>query len=141
MAVSHKKESINATLTINDHPVRFQLDSAADVNTICQKHVRQHQVSPTTVRLNMWKKTDLKPFGGTVLRVVNPCTSLESEVKFVVVPNGFTNLLGLITIHEECFISSLLNSVIWEKTLAGLMKTPNRKYCHVEKFALQLKIL
>ena len=63
MAVSHKKDSINATLTVNDHPVRFQDDSAADVNTICQKHVRKHQVSPTTVRLNMWNKTNLKPLG------------------------------------------------------------------------------
>ena len=115
MAVSHKKESINATLTVNDHPVRFQLDSAADVNTICQNHVREHQVSPTTVRLNMWNKTNLRPLGETALRVVNPCTSVESEVKFVVVPNGFTNLLGLktiqelgfITINEECFISQL----------------------------------
>ena len=40
---------------------------------------------------------------------------MESEVKFVVVPNGFTILLGLktiqelgfITINEECFISQL----------------------------------
>ena len=63
MAVSHEKESINATLTVNDHPVRFQLDSAADVNTICQKHAREHQVSPTTVRLNMWNKTNLNPRG------------------------------------------------------------------------------
>ena len=107
MALSHEKESINATLTVND--------SAADVNTICQKQVREHQVSPTTVRLNMWNKTNLKPLGETVLRVVNPCTSVESEVKFVVVPNGFTNLLGLktiqelgfLTINEECFISQL----------------------------------
>ena len=116
MAVSHEKESIKATLTVNDHPVRFQLDSAADINTISQKHVREHQVSPTTVRLNMCKKkTNLTPLGETVLRVVNPCTSVESKVKFVEVPNGFTNLLGLktiqelsfITINEECFISQL----------------------------------
>ena len=47
--------------------------------------------------------------------VVNPRTSAKSEVKFVVVPNGFTNLLGLktiqelgfITINEECFISQI----------------------------------
>ena len=108
-------DSINATLTVNDHGVRFQLDSAADVNTICQKHGRKHQVSPTTVRLNMWNKTNLKPLGETVLRVANPRSSVESEVKFIVVPNGFTNLLGLktiqelgfITINEECFISQI----------------------------------
>ena len=95
MAVSHKEDSINATLTANDHDVRFQLYSAADVNIICQKHVRKHQVSPTTVRLNMWNKTNLKPLGEAVLRVANPHTSVESEVKFIVVPNGFTNLLAL----------------------------------------------
>ena len=93
MAGSHKEDSINATLTVNDHDVKFQLDSAADVNTICQKHVRKHQVSPTTVRLNMWNKINLKSLGETVLRVANPRTSVGSEVKFTVVPNGFTNLL------------------------------------------------
>ena len=97
MAVSHKEDSINATLTVNDYDVRFQLYSAADVKIICQKHVRKHQVPPTTVRLNMWNKTNLKPLGETVLRVANPRTSVESEVKFIVVPNGFTNLLGIKT--------------------------------------------
>ena len=42
MAVNHKEESINATLTVNERDVKFQLDSAADVNTICQRHVRKH---------------------------------------------------------------------------------------------------
>ena len=36
MAVNYKEESINASLTINEHEVSFQLDSAAKVNTICQ---------------------------------------------------------------------------------------------------------
>ena len=92
MAVNHKEESINASLTVNERDVSFQLDSAANVNTICQKHVRKHQVSPTTVRLNMWNKTNMKPLGETVLMVVYPRTREKSEVKFVVVPNGFTNL-------------------------------------------------
>ena len=47
--------------------------------------------------------------------VANPRTRAKSEVKFVVVPNGFTNLLGLkiiqelgfITINEKCFISQI----------------------------------
>ena len=115
MAVNNKEESINASLTINEYDVSFQLDSAANVNTICQKHVKKHQVSQTTVRLNMWNKTNMKPLGETVLMVVNPRTRVKSEVKFVVVPNGFTNLLGLktiqelgfITINEECFISQI----------------------------------
>ena len=40
------------------------LTLAADVNTICQ---RQQQVSPITVRLNMWNKTNLKLLGETRL--------------------------------------------------------------------------
>ena len=65
MAVSNGTDSVTATLTLNDIDVKFQLDTAADVNTICQRHVRQHQVSSTTVRLNMWNKTNLKPLGET----------------------------------------------------------------------------
>ena len=115
MVVNHKEESINASLTVNEHDVSFQLDSAANVNTICQKHVRKHKVSPTTVRLNRWNKTNMKPLGETVLMVVNPRVNAKSEVKFVVVPNGFNNLLGFktiqelgfITINEECFISQI----------------------------------
>ena len=85
------------------------------LRTICQNHVRKHPVSPTTVRLNMWHKTNMKPLGERVLMVVNPRTRAKSEVKFVVVPNGFTNLLVLKTIQElgfttiikECFISQI----------------------------------
>jgi len=74
MAVNHGEESITATFSVNEHDVRFQLDSAADVNTICQRHVWKHQVPPTSVRLNMWNKTNLKPLGETVLTIVNSPT-------------------------------------------------------------------
>ena len=92
MAVNYKEESVNASLTVNEYDVSFQLDSDFNLNTICQKHVRKHQVSPTTVLLNMWNKTNMEPLGERVLMVVNPRTRAKSEVKFVVVPNGFTNL-------------------------------------------------
>ena len=72
MAVNNGTDSVTATLTLNDIDVKFQLDPAADVNTICQKHVRQQQVSPITVRLNMWNKTNLKLLGETrlILQIV-----------------------------------------------------------------------
>ena len=53
----------------------------------------------------MWNKTNMKPLVETVLTVVNPGTSAKSEVKFVVMSNGFTNLLGLKTIQELGFIT------------------------------------
>lgn len=60
----------------------------------------------------MWNKINLRFLGEIVLRVVNFCISVEFEVKFVVVLNGFINLLGFkiiqefgfIIINEECFI-------------------------------------
>ena len=53
MAVNNGTDSVTATLTLNNIDVKFELDTAADVNTICRRHVGQHQVSPTTVRLTM----------------------------------------------------------------------------------------
>ena len=57
----------------------------------------------------------MKPLGETVLTIVNSRTGIETEVKFIVVPNGFTNLLGpktiqelgFITINKERFISQI----------------------------------
>ena len=57
----------------------------------------------------------MKPLGESILKNLNSRTSAESEVKFIVVPNGLTNLLslktiqelGFITMHEECFISHI----------------------------------
>ena len=106
---------------------------------------------PTAVRLNMWNKTNLKPLGETILRVVNPCTTVESEVKFVVVPNGFTNLLGLktiqelgfITINEECFISQLNAPQLGDLGEATLRIDENvqPRVLPCRKFPLQLKML
>lgn len=60
----------------------------------------------------MWNKINMKFLGEIVLMVVNFCISVKFEVKFVVVLNGFINLLGFkiiqefgfIIINEECFI-------------------------------------
>ena len=120
MAVKNDGNSIIATLTVNDLDVKFQLDSAADVNTICQKHVRKQQVSPTNTRLNMWNKTDLKPLGETSLVVTNPCSNIQHEIKFVVVPNGFTNLLGLNTIQQLGFVTINNDSFISKVTTPQL---------------------
>ena len=48
---SGSKEAITAVMQVNGCDVRFQVDSAADVNTICQKYVRKTQVKPTSMRL------------------------------------------------------------------------------------------
>ena len=90
ITVKNNGNSIIATLTVNDLDEKFQLNSAADVNTITIQ-----QVSPTNTRTNMWNKTDLKRLGESSLVFTNT----QHEIKFVVVPSGFTNLLGLNTIQ------------------------------------------
>ena len=40
-----------ALVRINECDVRFQLDSAADVNTICAKFVKKHQLLPSKQKL------------------------------------------------------------------------------------------
>ncbi|PFX12101.1 Retrovirus-related Pol polyprotein [Stylophora pistillata] len=112
LATNDEETGVTTNLSINNHIVKFQLDSAADVNTIFHKHVGRKQVSPTNIRLNMWNKTNLKPLGETSLTTTKPSDNTQHEVKFLVVPNGFTNFLGLNTIQELGFITINCNAFI-----------------------------
>ena len=67
-------KEVTAVMTVNDCDVRFQLDSAADVNSLSQCHVRKELCKPTKVRLNMWNKTNMKSLGEADLTVINPRT-------------------------------------------------------------------
>ena len=97
----------------------------------------------------MCNNTSLKPLGETRLKVKNPHTSSESEIKFIVVPNGFTNLLGLntiqelgfITINKECFISQVSTPLVGDLGEATLRidESVPTKYCLVGKFLLPFK--
>lgn len=102
---SGRKDRVTALMKVNDCNVRFQLDSAADVNTICQQHVRKEQVKPSTTRLVMWNKSKMKPLGEACLQVFNPQTEQTMPVTFTVVQNGLTNLLGLSTVRSMGLIT------------------------------------
>ncbi|XP_060077956.1 uncharacterized protein LOC132557483 [Ylistrum balloti] len=97
---SKPRQNVSACMIVNEQEVRFQLDSAADVNTINQKFVRKTQVRPTSITLKMWNKSDLKPLGEADLEVTNAKTGEAHNVTFVVVPNGLMCLLGLQTVQE-----------------------------------------
>ncbi|XP_077968210.1 uncharacterized protein LOC144422187 [Styela clava] len=71
---------ITALMEVNNYEVRFQIDSAADVNTICEKYVRKDQIRPTTDNLVMWNKTKMKPLGETILKVKNPRNDEVAEM-------------------------------------------------------------
>ncbi|VDH99725.1 Hypothetical predicted protein [Mytilus galloprovincialis] len=110
-----ESKNISALMNVNDCDVRFQLDSAADVNTICKRYIRKEQVKPSTITLRMWNKTPMKPIGEVHLKLINPKNGDETMATLVVVPNGHMNLLGLetirrmglITVNDDRFIAKV----------------------------------
>ena len=102
-------------MIVNNQEVRFQLDSGADVNTLCERYVYKDQVRPTPVKLKMWNKSEVVPLGQTHITVTNPKNGLKTDVQFIVVPNQLSCLLGLETLQKmnllevkhESFIASV----------------------------------
>ena len=94
--------------------MRFQLDSAADVNTICARFVKEHQLLPSKQKLTMWNGSTMRPLGEAVLDVVSPENEQSAAVHFTVVDNSYTCLLGvntvqalgLVTVNKHAFIAS-----------------------------------
>ena len=111
----HKR--VTAVMQVNGCEVRFQLDSGADVNTICQKFVKKSQVKSTSQKLIMWNKSKVTPLGQVTLEILNPKNTQVSEANFIVVQNDFSCLLslntvqemGLFTINKENFIAEVSN--------------------------------
>ena len=107
--------ALTALSEVNQCKVRFQIDTGAQVNTICQKLVRKEQVRPTSKTLIMWNKTNVKPVGETLLEVINPKTKCIHSINFIVVKNSFNCLLGLstvqtlnlVTVNDDCFIAKV----------------------------------
>ena len=77
---SSRKPRETALMFVNGCEVRFQLDSGAEVNTICQKYVKKEQVKPTDTKLTMWNSTKLAPLGKVKLKVTNPKNKEVQEV-------------------------------------------------------------
>ena len=113
--VTTNKQRMTALLLINGMNVRFQVDTGADVNIICQKYVRREQCFLTKQKLVMWNGTEMIPKGEATLITENPKTKEVKEIKFTVVDNKFACLLSLntskelkiITVNEQNFIAKV----------------------------------
>ena len=112
----HKvQQRITAMIQVNNCDVRFQLDTGADINTINQRFVRKEQVRKTNEKLVMLNGTTITPKGIVRLPIRNLKTGNTEDVDFVVVENSLmcligsatTQAMGLMTIHEERFISQI----------------------------------
>jgi hypothetical protein len=125
---------LTAMMHINDCEIRFKLDSVADVNTICNKFVREEQSPPTRVRLNMYNTTNIQPIGEAVLKMNIPCTGEISSHTFIIVPNnltcfilGLTSIqkMGLVTVNDEKFIAKVDTQKLGDLGEAALTVDPD----------------
>jgi transposase InsO family protein len=113
------KSKETALMMVNGCKVHFQLDTGAEINTICQRFVKKGQVTPTNTTLTMWNKSTLAPLGVAKLNTTNPKNDEACQVQYIVVPNSYTSLfglktiqdMGLFTIHREKFIAQVETSI------------------------------
>ena len=92
-----KEKAVFAKLLVNDVHVYFQVDCGASANIIPYKYVEKEKTSPCDRTLVMWNGTKVKPLGTCVVRVGNLRNQKKYDVKFLIVKDDLTPLLGLKT--------------------------------------------
>lgn len=102
---NQQRQQLCAIMKILNNNVKFQLDSGAEVNTICLRHVNSSLVTATQRKLVTWNGAPVSPVGETKLKVTNPVTDESRDVLFVVVPDNLSNLLGLSAIKDMNLIT------------------------------------
>lgn len=118
LAFSHRGERLTALLNVEGRDIRFQIDTAADVNTISARYVDPAIIKKPSLSLVMWNKTKLVPMGEATLLTVNPRSNKSDYITFTVVKDGLTNLLGLetslklgfISVNDDKFVSNVCRS-------------------------------
>ncbi|PFX14360.1 Retrovirus-related Pol polyprotein [Stylophora pistillata] len=107
-----KDKAVFAEMLVKQKPVRFQVDCGASANILPHKHVENVHLAPCSQSLVMWNGTKVKPVGTCALPVVNPRNNIKYKVRFLVVKENLTPLLGLnatekmslLTVHKASFV-------------------------------------
>lgn len=84
-----------AEMLAQQKPARFQIDCGASANILPSRYVEDVNLEPCSQSLVMWNCTKVKPVGTCALPVVNPRNNTKYKVRFLVVKESFTPLLGL----------------------------------------------
>ena len=86
------------TLTVDETPIRFQIDTGATCNVIRRQdipHRRLNDLQQTTQTLTQYSGAEIRPLGKCILRVKNQKNAQTYDVQFVVVDNAATtSILG-----------------------------------------------
>ncbi|CAG2232155.1 unnamed protein product [Mytilus edulis] len=102
--------------------VKFQLDSGATANLIPRSYHIHSQIESGNDRLTMYNQSTMKSYGTCMLRVKNPKTHKRYKVKFIVVDDKYTPLLGAKAIQAMNLIKIQFQNIMGEGTFKGAFK-------------------
>ena len=82
-------------ILVKQQLVRFQIDCGASVSILPLKYAEGEELAPCSQTLVMWHGSKMKSVGTCALKVVNPRNNEKFKVRFLVVNERLTPLLGL----------------------------------------------
>ena len=93
--------------------IQFQIDCGASANILPLKYAEGKELTSCSQTLVTWNGTKVKPVGTCALKVVHPMNNEKFKVRFFIVNESLTPLLGLnatekmklLTIHKENFVN------------------------------------
>ncbi|CAG2205039.1 unnamed protein product [Mytilus edulis] len=92
--------------------IKFQLDSGATANLIPKSLVYESLIEETDNTLTMYNKSQLSAYGICTLRLKNPKTNKRYNVKFIVVGDEYTPLLGSKAIQQMNLIKIQFHNIL-----------------------------
>ena len=112
-----KERAVFVKMLVKQQPILFQIYCGASANILTLKYAEDEELAPCSQTLVMWYGTKVKPVGTCALKVVNPRNNEKFKVRFLVVNESLTPLLGLsatekmklLTIHKENFVNVVEN--------------------------------
>ena len=139
-----KDKSVFAEILVQQKPMRFQIDCGASANILPCRYVEVDLEPCSQSHYVEWHQG--QAVGTCALPVVNPRNNMKYKVRFLVVKESLTPLLGLdttkkldlLTVHKENFVSVVENL---ENVLAnkypdvfhnGLGKLPGKVHLQVD---------
>ncbi|CAC5379713.1 unnamed protein product [Mytilus coruscus] len=92
--------------------IKFQLDSGATANLIPKSLVHESLIEETDNTLTMYNKSQMSAYGICTLRLKNPKTNKRYNVKFIVVGDEYTPLLGSRAIQQMSLIKIQFHNIL-----------------------------
>ncbi|VDI84144.1 Hypothetical predicted protein [Mytilus galloprovincialis] len=92
--------------------IKFQLDSGATANLIPKSLVHESLIKETDNTLTMYNKSQMSAYGICTLRLKNPKTNKRYNVKFIVVGDEYTPLLGSKAIQHMSLIKIQFHNIL-----------------------------